>query len=137
MIDDFTGDYLFLSNFYYPVWVSLDGFAYPSTEHAYQAAKTFNTFSRWEIREAKHPGAAKKLGRKVDLRLDWEDVKIPIMEDLLIQKFNQEPLRTWLLNTGTEELVEGNYWGDTFWGVCRGEGSNHLGKLLMKIREQL
>lgn len=59
------------------------------------------------------------------------------MENLIHQKFSQEPLRSQLLNTGEEELVEGNTWGDTYWGICNGKGQNNLGKILMKVRNQL
>ena len=59
------------------------------------------------------------------------------MRDLLRQKFAREPLRSQLLATGEAKLIEGNHWGDTFWGVCRGQGENHLGMLLMKAREEI
>jgi len=80
---------------------------------------------------------AKKRGRKVTMREDWDQVKIPIMEDLLSQKFSDPVLAKKLVETGDSQLVEGNWWGDVFWGVCRGEGQNNLGKILMKIRERL
>lgn len=92
---------------------------------------------RAAIRLCCSPGEAKRLGRKATLRLDWEKVKLTIMEDLLRQKFAWKELKEKLLSTGDEELVEGNTWSDTFWGVCNGKGENHLGKLLMKIREEL
>ena len=66
-------------------------------------------------------------------------MKLQLMERLLLKKFddNHPQLQQMLLATGEEELVEGNYWGDVYWGVCNGVGENHLGKLLMKIRDQL
>ena len=82
------------------------------------------------------PGEAKRMGRQVTLRKDWEDVKISVMEKGLRMKFAIPELRDKLLATGEEELVEGNWWGDTCWGVCKGVGANNLGKLLMKIREE-
>lgn len=136
MIDSFNGKYRFLSNFA-PCKVQLDGIEYSSTESAYQAAKTLNPEGRRKIREAKTPGEAKKLGRTVYLREDWEEIKLDVMENLLRQKFNQHDFKKALLNTEDEELVEKNNWGDTVWGVCKGKGQNHLGKLLMKIRKEL
>jgi ribA/ribD-fused uncharacterized protein len=133
MITEFEGEFRFLSNFY-PSPVMLDGIEYPTVEHAYQAAKTIDTAERDRIRNAKHAGTAKKLGRKVTLRPDWEAVKLQVMEDLIRRKFSIPDLKDMLLATEQEELVEGNYWGDTFWGVCEGVGQNHLGKILMKVR---
>ena len=135
-IDSFTGDYHFLSNFAASK-VELDGVEYKSVEHGYQAAKTLNPEGRRRIREAPTPGAAKKLGRSVYLRPDWEEIKFDVMENLLRQKFNQPDFRRALLNTSNIELIEGNTWGDTIWGVCKGKGENHLGKILMKIRKDL
>lgn len=136
MIDSFSGKYRFLSNFA-PCKVQLDGIEYNSTESAYQASKTLNPEGRRKIREAKTPGEAKKLGRTVYLREDWEDVKLDVMENLLRQKFSQPDFKRALLNTEDEELLEGNSWNDVFWGICKGKGENHLGKLLMKIRKEL
>lgn len=132
-IDDFSGKYRFLSNFH-PVDVGYEGLIYPSVEHAFQAAKTLNTGLRAAIRMAGSPGAAKKMGRAVKLRDDWEDVKIEVMAHLLERKFAHPGYRKMLLDTGNEELIEGNTWGDTFWGVCGGKGKNNLGILLMDLR---
>lgn len=83
-------------------------------------------------------GEAKKLGRTVVLRPDWNEVKVSIMRNVLALKFRQNPdLREKLLATGEAELIEGNHWKDTFWGVCNGVGENWLGKLLMELREEL
>lgn len=79
----------------------------------------------------------KKIGRNLPLRPDWETVKFDVMEDLLIQKFSQEPFMTQLLETGDAHLEETNHWSDVVWGVCNGVGENNLGKLLMKIRSEL
>jgi len=136
MIKSFTGEYRFLSNFY-PAVVVLDGKEYPTVEHAYQAAKTADEAEREKIRLAASPVQAKRLGKVVSLRSDWDAVKLQIMEDLLRQKFSIPHLKDKLLSTGDKELVEGNWWGDTFWGVYEGEGENHLGRLLMKIRDEL
>ena len=138
MIDRFDGDYAFLSNFYpSSIFDSNDGLTYPTVEHFFQAKKSVILKERELISKADTPGRAKRMGRKVQLRSDWEDIKLLVMEDALRRKFSKPRFRAALLATGDEELVEGNYWGDTFWGVCNGTGKNHLGKLLMKIREDL
>ena len=80
---------------------------------------------------------AKSFGRQVKLREDWESVKVDIMEMLLRQKFARPALREQLLNTQDSILINGNNYGDTFWGVCKGEGQNQLGRLLMKIRQEI
>lgn len=135
VIDSFRGDFGFLSNFYgASVWVG--GERYPSVEHAYQAAKTSNPETKKMIREAKSPGIAKKLGYACRLRDDWESCKVNIMLDLVREKFRNPLLRELLLATGDATLVEGNTWNDRFWGVCRGEGKNHLGIILMQIRQE-
>lgn len=138
MISEFKGKYRFLSNFY-PVTITTDdGLIYPSVEHAYQASKTFDMGERFKISELPTPGLAKKAGKSVKLREDWDKIKLDVMYNLCFKKFvYNADLRHALLETENEELVEGNYWGDTFWGVCRGEGENHLGKILMEIRESL
>lgn len=142
VIDRFDGPYSFLSNFHYPVFVQLeeDENRYPSVEHAFQAAKTLVLSERREIWMADTPGKAKRLGRKVSLRDDWEDIKLDVMLDLLRQKFDKEEnpeLAQQLLDTRPKYLIEGNNWGDTFWGVCNGRGENHLGDLLVKVRKEL
>jgi|SRR6185503_6783802 len=135
-IDRFIGKYRWLSNFA-PVNVLLDGVLYPTVEHAYQAAKTEDTNERLSIYDCDSPGGAKRLGRKVTLRSDWESVKVDVMNDLLQQKFRQPQYRLQLLQTGDATIVEGNNWGDSYWGVCRGEGQNMLGKIIMRVREEL
>lgn len=136
MIDRFSGANRFLSNFW-PAKVMLDGVEYPSTEYAYQAAKTIDPVVRKAIAACATPGQAKRAGAKAKTRTDWADVKVSVMRDLLRQKFSQPDLRTRLLDTGNHRLVEGNTWGDVFWGVCNGAGQNHLGKLLMDVRREL
>lgn len=136
MINSFEGQHRFLSNFF-PADVYYDGEWYPSAEHAYQAAKTLDLHTRHLISKLRSAADAKAAGRHVNLRADWEYVKLFVMEDILREKFKDEILRAKLINTRDEELIEGNWWGDRYWGVCRGEGENHLGKLLMKIREEV
>jgi len=138
-ITRFKGEFDFLSNFY-PSHVALDKFRYDTVEHAFQAAKTIDPQERRSVRYMDTPGKAKKAGRKVTLRPDWEEVKIQVMEDLVRQKFTRHPdLKEKLLATGDRPLYEGNSWRDYFWGVNAKtlEGQNNLGKILMKIRDEL
>ncbi len=136
MIDQFKGKYRFLSNFF-PALCNYEGIVYPTVEHAYQAAKTTDVYSREVIAGALTAQEAKALGKSVVMREDWDQVKLQVMEDLLRLKFSNREVANLLRLTGSEELVEGNWWGDRFWGVCGGKGENHLGKLLMKIRTEL
>jgi ribA/ribD-fused uncharacterized protein len=135
-IADFRGSYRFLSNFEGPE-IGYEGLTYKTVEAAFQAAKTTNLDEKLYIQGLPTPGQAKRAGRKVTLRPEWESIKLSVMEALLRQKFAQSPWGEWLLATGDEELIEGNAWGDTFWGICEGVGTNHLGILLMKIRSEL
>lgn len=145
-IKGFFGDYRFLSNFW-GCRIAYEGVVYPSTEHAYQAAKTLDEDERADIlfyldeKGKVHQttaAQAKEAGKHVTLRPDWEDVKISIMTKLVRQKFEQDDeLRAKLLATGDAYLEETNHWGDKFWGVCKGVGRNELGKLLMRIRDDL
>ena len=133
----FAGKYRFLSNFYSSE-VEYEGEVWPTVEHAYQAAKNSDPEYRKWMREAETPAAAKKLGANTQLRKDWEDVKVAIMADLVSQKFNKHPdLTKALLSTEDAHLIEGNNWGDRFWGVCNGTGENWLGKILMNVRRDL
>lgn len=138
MIGPFREKYRFLSSFWL-VPVSYEGDEYPSVEHAYQAAKTQDGSQRLGIRSQLTPGAAKRLGRKLKTRPDWEAIKLHVMHMLVLQKFQFTDLREKLLATDNEELVEINEWGDKFWGMIRenGElvGENHLGKILMQVRD--
>lgn len=138
MISEFSGQYRFLSNFY-PAEVDFEDATYPTVEHAYQAAKTLDVAERQCVRRARSPGAAKRLGRKITMRPDWDAIKLEVMRRFVRQKFYTDSvLAGWLCATGDQELVEGNYWGDTFWGQCPvGVGFNHLGKILMEVREEL
>ena len=137
-IDCFEGKYAFLSNFYFsPIAPFNDGIIYPTVEHAFQAYKTTDINKRKEIAVQPTPSKAKRLGRHVEMRDDWREIRIDVMYIALKEKFKDLELRTKLLATGNAELIEGNWWGDKFWGVCQGEGENNLGRLLMKIREEL
>ena len=136
-IDRFSGKFRFLSNFWI-VSVPLDNEWYPSVEHAYQAAKTTDSENRRRIRYSLSPADAKRLGSNVILRQDWEQVKLQYMRYLVWEKFSLHiDLGQKLLDTTDTELIEGNTWGDKFWGVCRGIGENWLGKILMETRSLL
>lgn len=132
----FRGKYGFLSNFYESP-IPFDDMIFPTVEHAFQASKTLDSFKRMEICISESPSKAKKLGRGVRLRPDWEDVKVSIMKTLLKNKFKIPELRGKLLNTGNMYLEEGNNWKDETWGVYNGRGKNLLGKLLMEIRKEI
>lgn len=130
--------YTFLSNFY-EAPLSYRGLTYGSAEAAFQAQKCLTEEEKLPFTEAR-PGKCKGMGRRVKLRPDWEQVKAGLMEEIVRAKFTQnEELKRLLLATGSKRLVEGNTWGDTFWGVDlrSGRGENHLGVILMKVREEL
>ena len=136
-IDCFDGEYAFLSNFYDSP-IEKDGIVYPTNEHFFQAMKTLDDEERKRIAAAETPGKAKRMGRSVKLRPDWEQSKIQIMKEGLTLKFLcHKDLAEKLVATGDVWLIEGNWWGDTYWGVCNGVGHNMLGNLLMEIRGDL
>lgn len=139
MINRFIGEYEFLSNFYPCKFKHLE-IKYNSVEHFYCAHKTKDRKLRMHIASIQHPGAAKKYARTIPLREDWEEVKLRVMECGIEYKFTPgSALAQSLMDTHPHELIEGNHWGDTFWGVDlkSGEGYNHLGKILMNKREKL
>lgn len=139
-IDNFTGEYDFLSNFHYHnfFWY---GRVYPSVEHSYQAAKARNQGDFLYVASAPSPGEAKKRGREIKIRPDWETAKFYLMKDMLFHKFKDRRLAEALLATIGEELVEGNTWHDNIWGDCHcgrpscsEPGQNYLGRQLMLVR---
>ena len=139
MISCFDKEWAFLSNFYESE-IEFEGIVYPTNEHFFQAMKTLDIDERRAIANALTPGKAKRMGRRVTLRSDWEEVKEEVMFLSLCLKFADDQLADWLLETGDEELVEGTTWHDNEWGNCTCEkcknipGKNKLGKLLMKVR---
>lgn len=147
MINSFSGRYSFLSNFY-PTEIEYQGIKYPTVEAYYVAMKADNSqiingihYSLDDFREmiskVETPGKVKRLGRKISLRKDWDKYKLEAMNWAVREKFKDEDLKELLLSTGDQELIEMNTWGDTFWGVCNGKGKNHLGKILMEVRNEL
>lgn len=143
MITEFDGKYAFLSNFFYAPFV-YDGIIYPTNEHFFQAMKTLDQEKRKQIAEAKTPGAAKRMGRQVQLREDWEEVKYTVMRIGVERKFDAHPeLASKLIATNDCILIEGNSWHDNTWGSCFCPkcapiaGKNWLGEILMKRRKEL
>jgi ribA/ribD-fused uncharacterized protein len=136
-IAEFQGEYRFLSNFW-PAEIVYEGITYPTAEHAYQAAKTLDVEQRKKIAALPTPAEAKTAGRALKLRDDWETAKFTVMEEVVRYKFTHHPeLGAKLLATGGHLLEEGNTWGDRVWGVYQGQGENRLGKILMKVRDEL
>jgi ribA/ribD-fused uncharacterized protein len=135
-ISGFFGDFRWLSNFHVCPIV-YGGITYPSTEHAYQAAKTEDRAIKLSFLD-KTPARARKMGQELPLPPDWEALKLKVMHDVNFLKYDQnEALRELLRLTGDAILVEENYWNDRFWGICRGTGENHLGRILMRVRENM
>jgi hypothetical protein len=139
-IEEFQGEFRFLSNFF-PASFEYEGKKWPTVEHAFQAMKSLSEDERETIRNLSTPGEAKKAGKQVNLRTDWEDVKIPLMRSLVYQKFLQnEDLKNKLIETEDAILEEGNNFNDLGWGICppgSGIGQNKLGKILMEIRSKI
>ncbi len=135
VIDNFRGEYRWLSNFQF-VSIVYEAISYTSTEAAYQAAKTTNRDEKLAISRMS-PREARLAGQSVTLRPDWHLIKVSVMEDLTRLKFQDLLLRSKLLDTKDAVLIEGNTWGDQFWGVYNGVGANWLGKTLMRIREEI
>ena len=118
------------------------GIGYPSPEHAYQAHKTNDVSKRVQISMAESPRYAKYLGRRVWIVKNWEEIKEDVMYKIQLFRFTEDKaLQKRLLETGYEEIVEWNKHHDNEWGVCTcGKchgGQNKLGKIIMKIREEL
>lgn len=138
-IDQFIGGYHFLSNFYM-CNVEFEGLLYKSSEHAFQAAKSTDPDVRKLVASKETPKQAKRSGRGLKLRDDWDYIKDAVMEEIVRDKFNRnEDLKHLLIETGDRLLVEGNYWSDCYWGVDlkTKKGKNKLGQILMKIRKEL
>lgn len=142
VIDQFKGDYRFLSNFWMlTVPIQFRGIKYPSVEHFYVAQKTIDTDFQQQIAEVPTSGKVKRVGQQLELREDWETIKVAVMEEGVQQKFLNNPkLQDKLNDTGDLLLIEGNHWHDQFWGNCTCEkhddtpGKNALGILLMRTR---
>ena len=133
VVKGFFGAYRFLSNFELGT-VIYEGIKYPSSENAYQSAKSLDPKVRETFIDVT-PSESKKMGRKIDCREDWDEVKYKVMYDIVLDKFTRNPyLAEMLVETGDRYLEESNHWNDTCWGVCDGIGTNWLGKILMDVR---
>jgi ribA/ribD-fused uncharacterized protein len=140
-IESFSEEFRFLSNFWITP-VTFEGKTFPSVEHAYVFAKmrpgSIEQGLVLHVINQLTPGQMKKIGREIPLRDDWDSIKLDVMRTLIRSKFSlNDELKTKLLATGNVVLIEGNTWGDVFWGVCNGVGQNNLGKILMEIRDEL
>lgn len=143
-IDKFDGEFRYLSNFaIYPT--EYEGILFPTSEHAYQASKSLIIEERktFLLPQNKEPGKAKHLGRKLTLRPHWDGIKNDVMLVIVQDKFNRHlDIRQKLIDTAPAELIESNFWHDKWYGVCtcekcNGKGLNWLGRILMKVREDL
>jgi hypothetical protein len=152
MITSFKEDkYAFLSNFY-PCVISdtisykskdkIYFFNWPSAEHYYQSLKTNIVEEKEKILKCETSGIAKRVGKKLTIREDWEIIKLDMMLLVIFEKFKQNPeLKNMLIKTSPHKLVEGNYWHDNYWGSCScnmcifEDKYNHLGKILETVRD--
>ncbi len=143
MIDQFRGQFAFLSNFYgcsvshVEMTAPYEKMVFPSSEHYFMAMKNTDIEYRRKVLNASTPGSAKRMGRGVQLRPDWDTIKVEVMRNALWLKFKDPVLKQKLVDTAPHTLIEGNDWGDKYWGVCNGEGLNMLGQLLMELRDDL
>jgi ribA/ribD-fused uncharacterized protein len=152
MITKFQGRWHFLSNFY-PCIIEHKGIKYPSVEHYYVAMKVTEIqmfdgihYTAGDFREliakVKLPSDVKKIGQRVKIRKDWDEKKLQFMEWGVREKFKDPKIAELMLLTGNDDIIEGNYWHDNFWGSCicqkcGNNGENHLGKILMNIRDEI
>ena len=142
-INDFSGDYRFLSNFY-QLPFEYQGLTYPNAEAAFQAQKCATEEEKIKYTTTKNPVVAKRMGKKEPgFPSNWDEICYGIMKDILTAKFAVPELREKLKATGDAALIEENYWHDNRWGKCTcdrcqsKEGQNWLGKILMEIRDSI
>jgi ribA/ribD-fused uncharacterized protein len=139
---NFDNEFSFCSNFA-ACDVEYQGKTYKTSEHAFQAAKTLDPVEREWVAAAHTPGEAKRRGRKVHLRADWEEIKDQVMLDIVREKFKNSDMRHRLVESRDYILCEFNYWHDNYWGDCTCEkckginGQNKLGKILMQVRNEV
>lgn len=143
MIRYFKGEDKFLSNFYIGNKFDYNGLTFNNTEAAFQSQKDLKEAEKFQ---SMTPGQAKKAGRKVHLRSDWDEVRDEIMIEVCVAKFTQDKeLGEKLKATGTKQVVEGNNHHDNYWGRCNcpksscrnKRGKNTLGLILMLIRDEV
>jgi hypothetical protein len=139
MIKEFQKEYRWLSNFW-PCRIEFQGRVFNSVEHAYQAAKSDEDSWKEFCSKSISPGEIKKESRNIAIRPTWNSEKVSVMRELLRKKFiDNKHYASMLVDTGSEHIQEGNYWGDRFWGVDlkNSVGKNMLGELIMDIRDEL
>jgi len=133
----FRGNYNFLSNFFeLPEAIEHDGKKFFTVEHAYQYAKAKRGSDKAKIILADTPTQAKRIGKHCEAIPDWNSKKYAIMVDLIRKKFSIPSMKERLLAV-EEPIIEHNTWGDTYWGVCGGQGKNNLGKIITTVRQEL
>lgn len=126
-----------LSNFFYAPF-ELEGRVWPTVEHYYVAMK--NSDPEWQerVRKTESPGRVKRMGRQVQLRDNWDTIKIIFMEKAVRAKFSQNhALRHLLIDTGNRPLhenCEDPWWGG---GPNFPKGRDLLGKILGRVRIEL
>jgi ribA/ribD-fused uncharacterized protein len=143
VVKEFTGEYAFLSNFHVNPFAWRNT-VFPTGEHAFQYAKGYAVVDHMEahrhfdaVLAAPSPSKAKYAGRSVKIDVGaWDDMKIQYMREIVHARFatSEVSMVGSLINTGAMMLVEGNTWGDGFWGRCAGKGFNTLGVILMEER---
>ena len=143
MIHSFRGEYSFLSSFHTLANPIVYGWMVARTsEHLFAALKTTERHLREWVLEAENAAVAKKRGKAVILRPDWNTgFDKTAMHLALILKFSaNDDIRSRLINTGNKQLIEGNWWHDNKWGDCGCvkcstiQGQNNLGILLTQVR---
>lgn len=133
----FRGKYDFLSNFYpSDVVMELNGktYTFPNVECAFQAHKCLDKAEEFLNLSGLQ---AKRYGKKVPLRSDWEEIKDNVMYECLKSKFTGNPELLEKLKAVDEPISETNNWHDYYWGVCNGKGKNVLGILLERIKSEI
>jgi ribA/ribD-fused uncharacterized protein len=117
--------------------VCIDNITYPTAEAAIQAAKNLNDIEYIQKQHARTPLMSKNLGRKTEIRKDWERVCDKITYKIVKYKFDQHnDIRENLLNTGLRPIIQHSR-GDSYWGDGGdGTGQNKMGNILTKVREQ-
>lgn len=112
---------------------------YPTPEHYYQAQKSMSHFERARIAKLDTPGQAKRSGKKMQMRPDWERVKWIVMMRAQLWRVETDLEFAEKLLTNDLVIIERNTWHDNYWGICICDkcpksGKNMLGKILMNIR---
>jgi ribA/ribD-fused uncharacterized protein len=137
-VEGFVGQYKFLSNFYPSIIVDEFGISYSSNENYYQSRKTSDINIKKQI-SLMSAGEAKSFSKKLELPKNWSSIKLNEMLVGLRKKFQHKDLSQMLIDTNDLILVEMNHWYDNYWGIRSqdGMGQNHLGRLLMQVREEI